>query len=204
MRLAVFADLNANLVDGSTIWLKNVCTLLSNAFAHDDRICVFLRDPISDPVVTAALDGLNNVQLIEPSAVVALDSIQYEKLPTNRLSHIVATWEAHHGAFDYVFSRGYDYGLQFGANTQVRRKLVVYWAYPPLLTNPAKDKLLQMVSQHNIKVVAQTRSVRHYLEVFGNVLSGSIYELPPIVDPSFFAHQQSQRSNIESPIGGSS
>ncbi len=199
IKIAVVADLNPNLVDGSTIWLKNICSLIAHSMS-DFQLDVFLRDNIVNNVICSQLKNIDCVNLIEPKTVQLFDNLEYESLPPDRLSHIVQLWESKSGEYDFLLCRGYNFALQLANNTHVRKKLVVYWAYSQDYINYSDDALLSLAREHRIKIVAQTINVRRYLEVFGQLFSGDIYEIPPMVDASYYEHETSSLLAINDDI----
>ncbi|MGI9289362.1 MAG: hypothetical protein ACR2P1_28595 [Pseudomonadales bacterium] len=188
-KIALFADVSPNLIDGSTIWLKNICLLIAHSL-DDFQLDVFLRDDIENDVICSQIINIDSVNLIEPKSVNLLDSLQYESLPRDRLCHIVRLWEQKHGEYDFLLCRGYDFATEFANNLHIRKKLVVYWAYAQSYMNYNDDILLSLAKKHRIKVIAQTINVRRYLEVFGQLFSGDIYEIPPMVDASYYDHEE--------------
>ena len=193
LKIAVFADINLNLVDGSTIWLKNICTLISDAL-EDVEVTVFSREKVVDRTVVGEIDSIKAVSVAGPDEICLLGSLDYKALPADRLSHIAKLWEKRHGEFDYILCRGYSYSLEFLRNKYYREKLVVYWVYEHKFIGYRRDELLDELRRNNTKIIAQTKNTGKYLEVFGQVFSGNIHVLPPIVDRSFFDFQCDDRS----------
>ena len=67
MRVAVLAEQNFNLIDGSTIWLLNVCKLL--ALQEDLDVTLVLTHPLTDPVLAHELP--DSIKRIDPVGIAA-------------------------------------------------------------------------------------------------------------------------------------
>ena len=71
-RAAIFSDLSLNLIDGSTIWLKNAANMVAGI--DDVELTVFSRDLITDDKIVSQLSG--NITVVTPEDIVALDTIK--------------------------------------------------------------------------------------------------------------------------------
>lgn len=187
--IGVVADLNLSLVDGSTIWLKNIASLCADV-DQSVQVVVFSRDPLESSPIVDELRGMDRVRLVDPHEVEALDDLEYRSLPTDRLATCLSLWEAANTALDHVLVRGIRYADELARSVGWQRRLKVYWMDIEYSAD-ADRSILENMRENNVQMIAQTRYVRTYLEVFGQIHSGNITELPPMVDDRIFAESSS-------------
>lgn len=62
--VAVYGEIDMNLIDGSSIWLQSVSLML--ATMPNVRVTVLLRTPLQRPLVTAPLAAHRGIRLVDP------------------------------------------------------------------------------------------------------------------------------------------
>ncbi len=63
MNVALFAEVDPNLVEGPAIWLTEVTRLLASL---DSRVTVLLREPRARDEVLGVLDPLPGIEIVGP------------------------------------------------------------------------------------------------------------------------------------------
>jgi glycosyltransferase involved in cell wall biosynthesis len=178
MRIALYGDVNLNLIDGSAIWL----VALAETLALDPRchVTVVLKSPIDRDLVVAPLLGRDNVELAT-----------HRDAP-RRLTPAQAldTIEEHdrRERFDVVLLRGFELCNQAAARPTLTGRLWVYLTdipqQPHLATGEDKAALgrIALASQ---RVLCQTDELRAYLEGLVPETAWRTSLLTPMVPESF-------------------
>ncbi len=106
IRIGVFADVDTNLIDGSSIWLQSLVDMLH----HGDRtqITLLLKATEKREVVTRRLKGLARVEIVDPSSF----GIGQRALRPTDVGEILERLDQR-GTFDAILIRGRDVFLNW-------------------------------------------------------------------------------------------
>jgi glycosyltransferase involved in cell wall biosynthesis len=178
MRIALYGDVNLNLIDGSAIWL----VALAETLALDPRchVTVVLKSPIDRDLVVAPLLGRDNVELVT-----------HRDAP-KRLTPAQAldTIEEHdqRQRFDVVLLRGFELCKQAAARPTLAGRLWVYLTDIPQQPHLATDEdkaALGRIALASQRVLCQTDELRAYLEGLVPETAWRTSLLTPMVPESF-------------------
>lgn len=179
MRVAVLAEQNFNLIDGSTIWLLNVCKLL--ALQKDLDVTLVLSHPLTDPVLARELP--ERITRIDPVEIAALGGPE-GPLEPGTLAQAIATIESapdHGGRFARLFVRGTGFIEALLSDPACRPRLVGYapGAIPdPTQTEPA---WIARGRAARMPLVVQSEIAKHALESLSDYPGNVVHVVPPIV-----------------------
>ncbi|MGB0439997.1 MAG: hypothetical protein ACPGFC_07845, partial [Paracoccaceae bacterium] len=122
MKVAVLAEQNFNLIDGSTIWLLNVCKLLG--LQPDLQTHLMLTHRLENPVLAQELP--ESITVHDAAVTLPKAAIDDTQIRPDTLVATLSAWEANQGRFDRIFVRGTDYLTRLLADPDLRSRLVVY------------------------------------------------------------------------------
>ncbi|MEX1178970.1 MAG: glycosyltransferase [Nitriliruptor sp.] len=178
MRIALYGDVNLNLIDGSAIWLA----ALAETLALDPRchVSVVLKSPIARDLVVRPLLDRDNVTLVtHPDAPPRLT-------PAQALDHIEQL-DAR-DRFDVVLLRGYELCKDAAGRASLAGRL---WTYltdipqEPRLATVEDRAELSRIAAASQRVLCQTDEMRAYLEGLVPATTGRTTLLTPMVPESF-------------------
>src|SRR5690554_6464069 len=102
MKIAILAEQNFNLIDGSTIWLLNVCKLL--AMQPDLEPVLMLSHLLTNRVLADELPP--RVRVVDLAEWRATAGFAEEAMTHAALIDSLSAWENAEGAFARIFVRG--------------------------------------------------------------------------------------------------
>lgn len=188
-KILLFAEVDLNLIDGSSVWLASLAELLSGS--EDVQVHVLLRKKLIRETVVANVISRGNVIIIDPWQIVE-GVVPLELLPVNKNGYIspeiaaelIDHLERHEG-FDAIIIRSFKVSCILSENSYIHKKLWVYMTDP--LRWIKKDNRQELIRLfHNCKYfLFQTEQAR---SVFMNSLG--LYDLdkmkilPPMI-PDF-------------------
>jgi glycosyltransferase involved in cell wall biosynthesis len=176
IRVAVYGDINLNIIDGSAIWL----TSLVETLLQGSRVAVslLLKAPEQRDLLTAALRRLPRLTVVPPPTGARMR-------PDQALDALVALDRAQR--FDVVLLRGFALAEAAVARAELAGRL---WTYltdipqrPEELT-PEVRAVLTAVVDGSERLLCQTEELRSYLEGIAPRASGKATLLPPMIPPS--------------------
>ncbi|MBD3896229.1 glycosyltransferase family 1 protein [Halomonas sp. ML-15] len=191
MHIAIYGDVNANIMDGSSIWLRNIAKLCSGV--PNAQVDLFLKAPIERWQVLDELCGIDNISIIEPEAG--------ETEPDNALSASNAIKlirrRARQNSYTAVILRGMELCREAALSEVLSGRI---WSYltdiPQRYSDVTEEKLISLndIVESSRYVLCQTEEMRNFL---GNIIRDGHHKLvllPPMVpDEAFF--QKGQREN---------
>lgn len=190
--IAIYGDVNANIIDGSAVWLRNITHLASRA--PNVSVDVFLKAQLERDQITAGLRDLENVTLHEP---------ELELLDNNGTLPAVsaAKWlEKYHQRREYsaIIIRGKEICLELSQSPDLA---AVMWAYVTdipqqyhKLTSNILAEIEKIVSEAKY-FLCQTEEIRNFIS---SVIEKEHYKLrllPPIIPDEAFIERRKGDSN---------
>lgn len=184
-RVAIYGDLDLNLIDGSAVWAASLAEALAGN-KHVD-VDLFLKTPIRNTQVIRGLLGLVNVRLVEPPAGVAV---------RQREDAIDSILEADtRCGYQAVLLRGFDLACAAVACPGLTGRLWIYLTDVPHRREdftPERLQALQEVAEGASLVLCQTAELERHLVVLAPAAAGKTRLLPPMI-PNV-RHQSSRPS----------
>ena len=177
MRLLVYADVNLNLIDGSTIWVQSLLEVLRLTYPAA-QLTLVSREALKGVAVGATLsrDARIDIQCCDPSLIAAA------KPSADAVAAVVCQTivDLHAGTpFDRIIVRSTEVAQHLARNPKLAPKV---WAY--LLQSPAltfADDALEEVSQKLGGLIVQTDAQRALLEAVVPAASNKTSILPPMI-----------------------
>ncbi len=179
MKIAVLAEQNLNLIDGSTIWLLNACKLL--ALQSDFEIDLLLAHRLE--VRTLANELPDTIRVHDAVALQASDGLDGPLTP-DTLPRLLAAWEEEHGRYDRIFVRGTGFLTRLLDEPLFCDRIVAYApSVIPDVTLP-EPQWVQLGRQLRTPVVVQSEIAKRALEALSDYPAYVVHVVPPIVFPT--------------------
>lgn len=175
VRIAVYGEIDMNLIDGSSVWLQSLAQVLTQI--PETEVTVLLRRPDERDVLTAPLRDSERIELVEPAgidpparltATQAIDAL--ERLDAEQ-------------RFDIVLLRGREVSEVACVRGAFAGRL---WAYHL----PAKDRVpggdvdhLRRLAGGAERIVCQTEAIRTLVEAAIPEQADKLVLLPPMIPP---------------------
>lgn len=183
-RVALFADISPNIIDGSSIWMVSITEVLSYIY---DEVVLILREPVENDRLLSALSKRDNIVVDEPIRDQREDTSgpRSVKDAAERARELIVN-----GGLDAIVVRGLDSCNEFCQVATVSR---ILWSYvtdlpfPPSRISANGKNRLERVARRSKGLFAQTESARSYFEALAPSATGKTYLLPPMIPDYAYA-----------------
>lgn len=177
MKVAILAEQNFNLIDGSTIWLLNVCKLM--ALLPDLQVTVLLSHRLTDRILADEVPPA--LRLVDAAEIGRTTGRGGEKLEPETLTRNLRDWEEAEGRFDRIFVRGEAYLTALLDDPGFRPRIVGYAPGAiPDLSRPEPGWLVQGRAAR-IPFVVQSGPAKQAMESLFDYPAHVVHVVPPIV-----------------------
>lgn len=180
MKIAILAEQNFNLIDGSTIWLLNVCKLL--ALQDDFEIDLLLTHPLHTPVLASELP--DSVRIRDANILLETAGLSDTQLRADTIVQTLRAWEDMLGAYARIFIRGTDYLTTLMGEDAFAGRIVGY--APGALPDIAQSEpdWVRLGRAGSVPIVLQSDPAKRALESLLDYPANLVHVVPPIVFPS--------------------
>ncbi|WP_109471093.1 glycosyltransferase [Ornithinimicrobium cavernae] len=190
-KVLIYGDTSANIVDGSSIWLASITTVMSRVF---DEVHVLLKFPPQSEVLLGPLRALEGVTLHPPVPEQPPGVAPPQAAIATQAQQIISEVGA-----DAVLVRGLEACLAFSEHAELSKRL---WSYvtdlpfPPRRLSANGRNRLNRLARKSRRMFSQTEAARSYLEAIAPVAAGKTLLMPPMVPDEAFRdserHTESQ------------
>ncbi len=174
MRIALYGEVNLNLLDGSSVWVQSMAQMLTSL--PEVEVTLLLRFPEERQILTSPLHEHPRIQLIDPaaapespgrlSAAHAVDAL--ERLDAER-------------SFDIVLLRGAEVTAEACRRSAFPGRL---WVYHLSESRPgAEAEHLRRVAACSDRVLCQTDAILALAEAAVPEYAHKLILLPPMIPP---------------------
>jgi glycosyltransferase involved in cell wall biosynthesis len=172
LRVAVYGEIDPNLVDGSSVWLQSICQVLGSL--DDVGVTLLLRRPVEPDrrFLLGELEAAGSIELVDSGRprllgpVEALDLL--EELDRER------------GPFDLLLLRGQAVLAEAAGRDSFHGRL---WPYA-MTGRGMPDETLRALAVRSARVLCQTETVAEELREIVPGADGSLLVLPPMIPDS--------------------
>lgn len=173
MKIAVLAEQNINLIDGSTIWLLNTCRLLTACQGFE----VFLLSPHTLIDRTLVDELPKEVSLCHPCDLGA------QSVSVSELTSALEAWEQRLRTFDRIYVRGQRFLASLLGEARFWDRVVAY--VPGILPRLGTDwpDWINQAKSHRTCLVVQSETAKRVLESLLDYPASCIHVVPPVVFP---------------------
>lgn len=177
MKVAVLAEQNFNLIDGSTIWLLNVCKLMGRLPGVDTT--VLLRHALTDRILADEVPA--NVQLVDAVARARIAGGPEAVLEPATLTRALRDLEAATGRFERFFVRGTGFLTALLADPAFAPRVIGY--APGAIPDLAQPEPEWLAGGRRLRMplVVQSTPAKHALESLSDYPAHIVHVVPPIV-----------------------
>lgn len=191
MEIGIYADIDPNIIDGSSIWLLSLAQTLSLDWKRE--ISVVLKCGVEREHVLAPLYDIDNVTLIEPRTLGRLEP-----------GDAVRTLEALDASIslDVIILRGYRVCYEAALSERLRGRIWPYMTDIPQRVGdmaPADEEALEAIATGSVNILCQTEELRSFIEAMAPGSSGKCLLLPPMVPPAFYRAKESRDNGSAAP-----
>lgn len=177
MKIAIIAEQNFNLIDGSTIWLLNVCKLLART--PDIQATLILSHHLENTILADEVP--NNIQIVDTESLKSIAHFPDNRLTDKTLIPVLSAWENEKGAFDRFFVRGESYLTYLLQHPRYRDRTIAYASsIIPDIATETPDWLKAGLAA-NAPVVVQSDVAKCALESLCDYPADLVHTVPPIV-----------------------
>lgn len=175
IRIAVYGDVDQNVVDGSTVWLASLIETLQ--LGSRISLTVLMRAPERRDLVSGPLRALPRVELVDP-AKFGFDRLLRQPEALDLIEKLDGE-----DPFDAVFIRGFRLAKEASGRARLQGRL---WTYLTDIQDPgavsAEDlQWLRGVAQASRHLLCQTEDLRSHLEALLPEFAGGMILLPPMI-----------------------
>ena len=173
-RVALYGDLDMNLIDGSAVWAASLAEVLSQVV--DVEVDFFLKTQIRHTEVIKGLLGKVNVRLIEPSSSVS-------RMTPDQALDAIAELDVKRG-YQSVILRGFDLAARAVARPSLAGRLWIYLTDVPVRADALTQEGLQdlvAVAENAQLLLCQTPHLARHLENLAPPALGKTRHLPPMI-----------------------
>lgn len=180
-RVAIYADINPNAIDGSSIWMMSITEVLSKIF---DEVWVVLK---TEPIDQRLVQSVSSI----PNVVLDFESAKDGRTERTIVDAANRAEEIHNEfGLDAVVVRGLGACLEFCGRESIAK---VLWSYVTDLTYPTHKlsntnrSRLERIAQNSAGLFSQTEASRAYYESLAPSAGGKTFLLPPMIPDFAFA-----------------
>lgn len=177
MKIAVLAEQNFNLIDGSTIWLLNLCKLL--ALQPDFEITLLLSHPLRAMILAQELPA--RINIIDATAIRRISYLDGENLTPATVTDNLLDLERVEGRFERIVVRGSAYLAALLSAPALNARVVAYApAALPDLALP-EPGWLSAARAMRTPLIVQSATAKSALESLCDYPAHVVHVVPPIV-----------------------
>lgn len=177
MKVAILAEQNFNLIDGSTIWLLNVCKLMARV--PELQVTVLLRHPLTDRILADEVPA--SLRLVDAVEMARVTGMAGTELASATLTRTLRDWEQSMGRFDRFFVRGEAFLSVLLADEGFAPRIIGYAPGAiPDLAQPEPD-WLALGRAARTPFVVQSKPAKHAMESLFDYPAHVVHVVPPIV-----------------------
>jgi glycosyltransferase involved in cell wall biosynthesis len=172
LRVAVYGEIDPNLVDGSSVWLQSVCQVLASI--EGVAVTLLLRRPLQ-PERRFLLDALEAHGRIE-----LVDAGRPSLLGPAEVLDLLEEMDRERGPFDIVLLRGQNVLAEAAERDAFAGRL---WPYV-MTGRGMPDETVRALAARSARLLCQTEAAAEELRSIVPSANGSLLMLPPMI-PDF-------------------
>lgn len=180
MNVLVYANVNLNLIDGSTIWVQSLAEVLGGELGC--KVIVLSREQLEDRGVVPALRGMACVRLLSCADHGAVAQFQSRPGDPAGIEQIVRHLDEDE-RLDRIVIRDSETALRLARVDRLRSRLWAYVLESPSFAVEADRSALQELADKAAGLLVQTDTQRGLLESIFPSACNKVDVLPPMVQP---------------------
>jgi glycosyltransferase involved in cell wall biosynthesis len=190
LRIALYGEVNMNLLDGSSVWVQSMAKMLTALPGVE--VTLLLRCAEERQVLTGPLHADARIELIDPGAG---PNPRRRLSPSEAVDELEALDAERH--FDIVFLRGPDVTAEACGRSDFQGRL---WIYHLSESRPgAEADQLRRVAGSADRILCQTEAIQALAEAAVPEYAGKLTLLPPMI-PAPATSDPVPRADREEPL----
>lgn len=180
VRIAVYGDVDLNLLDGSAIWLASLVQVLAGHPAVEVR--VLLKAPVQRDLVTGPLEGLPRVTVVPPGEVPGFSG---PRLSPEQAMDEIERWDEVE-RLDAVVLRGFALAREAATRRRLSGRLWCYLTDIPQTAEEMTEEAVEEITRVAVAsdlLLCQTEELRSFLETHVPMARRRNALLPPMIPP---------------------
>ena len=184
-KILIYADVNMNVIDGSSIWLASFTETIAN---HTENVHLLLKSNISRETVIKPLLAMNNVRIIEPLEF----GIKDQDLNIGTALDLIQLLDGIYGGYNRVVLRGFNLCRVASSTKSLHGRI---WAYltdyyeidkikSKRVDKAEAKELMPDFAEHFDLFLAQTEEIKQDLNERHNIPLNKIRLTPPMIPTS--------------------
>lgn len=173
IRFAVYAEVNMNLIDGSSVWLQSVSQMLTRIDGVE--VTLLLRASEERDVLTAPLHANDRIQLVSPDRFGHEEPMDVEEA-LEALQILDRERE-----FDVVFLRGAEICARASRRRPFPGRMWCYYLTPHDFETGQEIDQLRLIAPASARVLCQTEPIRELGRVAVPDNADKLTLLPPMI-----------------------
>jgi glycosyltransferase involved in cell wall biosynthesis len=181
-KILIYADVNMNVIDGSSIWLASITETIAN---HAEHVHLLLKSNISRETVIKPLLTMDNVKIIEPLEF----GIKDQDLNIGSALDLIQLLDGIHGGYRRVILRGFNLCRMASSTKSLHGRI---WAYltdyyeidrikSKRVDKAEAKELMSDFAEHFDLFLAQTEEIKQDLNERHNIPLNQIRLTPPMI-----------------------
>ena len=172
LRIAVYGEINMNLIDGSSVWLQSVVETL--AHVRGAEVVLLLAFPEERDLLTRSLHDSPGVEVVDPRSIGHTE-------PLSEIQAVGALEELDaRDRFDLVLLRGSRVSEEACGSPSLAGRLWLYYLPPDGARKPDRAGL-EVLAEGASRILCQTEAVRASVEAVVPGHAGKLILLPPMI-----------------------
>lgn len=173
VRIALYAEVNMNLIDGSSVWLQSVGQTLTKIPGVD--VTLLLRAPEQRNILTAPLRANRRIELVHP------DELGHKKpIDVETALDVLERLDVERG-FDFVFLRGAGICAEAARRRAFPGRLWCYYLTPHDFQPGQEVDQLRLIASASARVLCQTEPIRDLAMAVVPEQAEKLTLLPPMI-----------------------
>lgn len=180
LNVAIYGDVDLNLIDGSAIWLQSIVDVAADV--DDTNITLLLKAPVREHRLLGPLEGRDNIRIVRPFEEQRLPDLS-RALSPHQVATILAELDRD-DHFDAVIVRGRRVATRLANEPRFRGRLWPYLTDVPqsaLAMSQADRSELETITESAAVILCQTEDLRTHFESLVSSASAKTAMWPPVV-----------------------
>ena len=189
IRFALYAEVNMNLIDGSSVWVQSVSQTLTEI--EGVEVTLLLRAPEQRDVLTAPLHANPRIELVPPDELGHDQPLDVE----TALELLEALDEER--SFDHVFLRGAGICAEAARRRAFPGRLWSYYLTPHEFRTGEEVDQLRLIAPASERVLCQTEPIRELARAAVPENGDKLTLLPPMIPSVGAGRDRSKDGNLK-------
>jgi glycosyltransferase involved in cell wall biosynthesis len=173
VRVAIYAEVDMNLIDGSSVWVQSVAQMLTTL--PWVNVSVLLRSPEKRDLLTAPLRENPRIDLVEPESLG-----RQGPLDAGAAMDCLRSLDSEHG-FDLVMLRGRRVSEEICRANAFPGRLWVYYLTPHDYEPGSEVEHLRLIAPGSARILCQTEAIEAMAQSAVGEQRDKLMLLPPMI-----------------------